>query len=97
MRVAADVCFLFSFFLAEVEKCLEEPERLGLLFSRYERRLNMYVVYCQNKPKSEYIVSEYLDSFFEVSDQKSIALLVATRFGLTGTEEKGFVQSVFES
>lgn len=25
----------------------------------------MYVVYCQNKPKSEFIVAEY-DSFFEV-------------------------------
>ena len=27
----------------------------------------MYVVYCQNKPKSEHIVSEYIESFFEVS------------------------------
>lgn len=26
----------------------------------------MYVVYCQNKPKSEFIVAEY-DTFFEVS------------------------------
>lgn len=52
--------------LAEIEKCLEEPERLGILFKRYERRLSMYIVYCQNKPKSEYIVSEH-DSFFEVS------------------------------
>ena len=30
-----------------------------------ERRLQMYVVYCQNKPKSECIISEY-ESFFEV-------------------------------
>ncbi|XP_035225053.1 rho guanine nucleotide exchange factor 25-like isoform X2 [Stegodyphus dumicola] len=57
-------------FCAEIEKCLEEPQRLGLLFRRYERRLNMYVVYCQNKPKSEYIVSEYLDTFFEEARQK---------------------------
>lgn len=27
----------------------------------------MYVVYCQNKPKSEHIVSEYIDTYFEVS------------------------------
>lgn len=27
----------------------------------------MYVVYCQNKPKSEFIVAEY-DSYFDVSD-----------------------------
>lgn len=31
-----------------------------------ERRLHMYVVYCQNKPKSEHIVSEYIDTYFEV-------------------------------
>lgn len=54
-------------FLAELERCAEEPQRLGPLFKRYERRLNMYVVYCQNKPRSEVILSEYLDSYFEVS------------------------------
>lgn len=26
----------------------------------------MYIVYCQNKPKSEHIVSEYIDTYFEV-------------------------------
>ncbi|MEJ1277292.1 solute carrier family 26 member 10 [Cricetulus griseus] len=30
-----------------------------------ERRLHMYVVYCQNKPKSEHVVSEFGDSYFE--------------------------------
>lgn len=35
-------------------------------FCFQERRLNMYVVYCQNKPKSEHIVSEYIDTYFEV-------------------------------
>ncbi|KAI1278144.1 Kalirin [Halotydeus destructor] len=57
-------------FLAEIEKCLEEPERLGILFKRYERRLNMYIVYCQNKPKSEFIVSEYIDTYFEEVRQR---------------------------
>lgn len=61
-------------FLAELERCLHEPQRLGPLFKRYERRLNMYVVYCQNKPRSEAIVSEYLDSYFEVSALKHSAL-----------------------
>lgn len=32
-----------------------------------ERRLHMYIVYCQNKPKSEHIVSEYIDTYFEVN------------------------------
>ncbi|RWS29210.1 triple functional domain protein-like protein [Leptotrombidium deliense] len=57
-------------FLAELEKSLEEPERLGLLFRRYERRLNMYIVYCQNKSRSEYIVSEHLDTYFESLRQR---------------------------
>ncbi|KAM8883086.1 triple functional domain protein-like isoform 4-T4 [Synchiropus picturatus] len=54
-----------DFFLGELEKCLEDPDRLGALFLKQERRLNMYVVYCQNKPKSEHIVSEYIDTYFE--------------------------------
>ncbi|XP_071476198.1 triple functional domain protein-like [Diadema antillarum] len=51
-------------FSQEIAKVLEEPEKLGPLFKRYERRLRMYVVYCQNKPKSEYLVNEF-ESFFE--------------------------------
>uniref|UniRef100_A0A4W5JVS6 Trio Rho guanine nucleotide exchange factor a n=1 Tax=Hucho hucho TaxID=62062 RepID=A0A4W5JVS6_9TELE len=35
-----------------------------------ERRLHMYVVYCQNKPKSELIVSEYIDTYFEDLKQR---------------------------
>ena len=35
-----------------------------------ERRLYMYVKYCENKPKSEYIVSEFLDTYFEEIRQK---------------------------
>ncbi|PNI42220.1 TRIO isoform 6 [Pan troglodytes] len=54
-----------DFFLGELEKCLEDPEKLGSLFVKHERRLHMYIVYCQNKPKSEHIVSEYIDTFFE--------------------------------
>ncbi|XP_051925865.1 triple functional domain protein isoform X1 [Hippocampus zosterae] len=54
-----------DFFLGELEKCLDDPDRLGPLFLKQERRLNMYVVYCQNKPKSEHIVAEYIDTYFE--------------------------------
>ncbi|XP_056154644.1 triple functional domain protein isoform X2 [Lampris incognitus] len=59
-----------DFFLGELQKCLEEPDRLGPLFVKQERRLNMYVVYCQNKPKSEHIVSEYIDTYFEDLKQR---------------------------
>uniref|UniRef100_F6X840 Uncharacterized protein n=1 Tax=Xenopus tropicalis TaxID=8364 RepID=F6X840_XENTR len=53
-----------DFYLAELEKCLLEPERLAQLFIKHERRLHMYVVYCQNKPRSEFVVAEY-DAYFE--------------------------------
>ncbi|XP_065319272.1 rhoGEF domain-containing protein gxcI-like [Gordionus sp. m RMFG-2023] len=52
-------------FCKEIEKCLDNPELPGWAFVKFERRFQMYVVYCQNKPKSEYIVSEYLDTYFE--------------------------------
>ncbi|KAJ8260147.1 hypothetical protein GJAV_G00177600 [Gymnothorax javanicus] len=59
-----------DYFLAELEKCVAEPERLAQLFIKHERRLHMYVVYCQNKPKSEYIVSEYIETYFEELKQQ---------------------------
>ncbi|XP_053326998.1 kalirin isoform X2 [Spea bombifrons] len=58
-----------DFFLGELQKCIEEPERLAQLFIKHERRLHMYVVYCQNKPRSEYVVAEY-DSYFEEVTQE---------------------------
>ncbi|KAL3855028.1 hypothetical protein ACJMK2_014258 [Sinanodonta woodiana] len=57
-------------FQAELEKCEEDAERLGLTFTRYERRLYMYVKYCENKPKSEFVVAEYVDTYFEEIRQK---------------------------
>uniref|UniRef100_A0A8C2K0S4 Rho guanine nucleotide exchange factor 25 n=1 Tax=Cyprinus carpio TaxID=7962 RepID=A0A8C2K0S4_CYPCA len=66
-----------DFFVGELEKCLEDHEKLPGLFSKHERRLHMYVVYCQNKPKSEFIVAEY-DSYFEGIQQD-----VNTRLGIS--------------
>ncbi|XP_062321600.1 rho guanine nucleotide exchange factor 25 isoform X2 [Osmerus eperlanus] len=54
-----------DYLLGELEKCVNEPDRLAQLFIKHERRLHMYVVYCQNKPKSEHIVSEYIETYFE--------------------------------
>ena len=56
----------YSSFLKALERCIDHPADLGPLFKRYERKLHMYVVYCENKPKSEYIVSEHIDTYFEV-------------------------------
>ncbi|XP_034255517.1 kalirin isoform X2 [Thrips palmi] len=58
-----------DFFLKALERCQLHPEEIGPLFKRYERKLHMYVVYCQNKPVSEYIVSEH-DTYFEELRQK---------------------------
>ncbi|KAM9802096.1 kalirin isoform 2-T2 [Syngnathus typhle] len=51
-------------FVGELEKCLDDHEYLAKLFIKHERKLHMYVVYCQNKPKSEYIVAAN-DTFFD--------------------------------
>ncbi|KAM9308253.1 triple functional domain protein [Gastrophryne carolinensis] len=59
-----------EFFWGELEKCLQEPERLPTLFVKHERRLHMYIVYCQNKPKSEHIVTDYIDTYFEDLKQR---------------------------
>ena len=59
----------FSNFLKNLENCIESGLIVDLakLFKEKERKINpMYVKYCQNKPKSEYIVSEYLDTYIEV-------------------------------
>ncbi|KAI4889787.1 hypothetical protein NFI96_030817, partial [Prochilodus magdalenae] len=53
-----------EFFMVELEKCLQDHDKLAELFIKHERRLHMYVIYCQNKPRSEFIVAEY-DTFFE--------------------------------
>ncbi|XP_069388513.1 kalirin isoform X3 [Paralichthys olivaceus] len=58
-----------DFFVGELEKCLEDNEHLPELFIKHERRLHMYVVYCQNKPKSEFIVAEY-DTYFDGIQQE---------------------------
>ncbi|CAG06765.1 unnamed protein product, partial [Tetraodon nigroviridis] len=63
-----------DYFLGELEKCLADPDSLAQLFIKHERRLHMYVVYCQNKPKSEHIVSEFIETYFEVSAPLQAAL-----------------------
>lgn len=41
----------------------------------------MYIVYCQNKPKSEHIVSEYIDTFFEVRAKKETNISESSVYG----------------
>ncbi|NP_001314918.1 kalirin RhoGEF kinase b isoform 1 [Danio rerio] len=58
-----------EFFLCELEKCLQDHDKLAELFIKHERRLHMYVIYCQNKPRSEFVVAEY-DKYFEGVQQE---------------------------
>ncbi|XP_052862122.1 rho guanine nucleotide exchange factor 25-like [Anopheles cruzii] len=53
-------------FLKSLQKCLQNPYELSLLIKRSERKLHMYVVYCQNKPVSEHIVQEHMSYFDEL-------------------------------
>ncbi|XP_076272417.1 trio Rho guanine nucleotide exchange factor isoform X4 [Rhynchophorus ferrugineus] len=52
-------------FLRQLKTAIENPEELAQLFKKYEMKLRMYEVYCKNKPISEYIVAEHLDTYFE--------------------------------
>ena len=45
-----------------------------VFISFQERRLYMYVKYCENKPKSEVIVTDFID-FFEVTAAAAAALI----------------------
>uniref|UniRef100_A0A3Q3K632 Kalirin RhoGEF kinase a n=1 Tax=Monopterus albus TaxID=43700 RepID=A0A3Q3K632_MONAL len=68
-----------DFFVGELEKCLEDHEHLPELFIKHERRLHMYVIYCQNKPRSEFIVAEY-DTYFEGIQQDIQSRLAISDF-----------------
>ncbi|KAI6203627.1 hypothetical protein M3Y94_00578900 [Aphelenchoides besseyi] len=59
-------------FIKEIEKCLENYEAAGNAFVKHERRLHTYYVkYCQNKPKSDFLVSqEAFEQFFADTKQK---------------------------
>ncbi|XP_055764092.1 kalirin-like [Salvelinus fontinalis] len=66
-----------EFFLVELEKCLQDHDRLAELFIKHERRLHMYVVYCQNKPRSEFVVAEYETFFEEVQREISCRMSIS--------------------
>uniref|UniRef100_H3DDY1 non-specific serine/threonine protein kinase n=1 Tax=Tetraodon nigroviridis TaxID=99883 RepID=H3DDY1_TETNG len=68
-----------EFFVGELEKCLDDHEHLPELFIKHERRLHMYVIYCQNKPKSEFIVAEY-DTYFDGIQQDIQSRLTISDF-----------------
>ncbi|AWO95656.1 hypothetical protein SMAX5B_015273 [Scophthalmus maximus] len=66
-----------DFFLIELERCVQNHDLLADLFIRHERRLHMYVVYCQNKPRSEFIVIEYENFFEEIQHEISCRMSIS--------------------
>lgn len=67
----------FSVFLKTLYNCIQNPSELGMIIKRSERKLHMYVVYCQNKPVSEHIVAEHLSYFDEIRQKLKHKLLVS--------------------
>lgn len=47
------------------------------MIKRSERKLHMYVIYCQNKPVSEHIVAEHLGYFEEIRQKLKHKLFVS--------------------
>lgn len=66
-----------DFFLVELDRCVQNHDLLADLFIRHERRLHMYVVYCQNKPRSEFIVIEYETFFEEIQHEISCRMSIS--------------------
>uniref|UniRef100_A0A8C6WS45 Kalirin RhoGEF kinase b n=1 Tax=Neogobius melanostomus TaxID=47308 RepID=A0A8C6WS45_9GOBI len=66
-----------DFFLVELDRCLQNHDLLADLFIRHERRLHMYIVYCQNKPRSEFIVIEYEKFFEEIQHEISCRMSIS--------------------
>lgn len=71
---------LCSTFVKSIQNAIQNSIEVGPLFQRYERKLKMYVIYCQNKPVSEHIVAEHLGYFEEIRLKLKHKLVVSTLF-----------------
>ncbi|XP_067944220.1 rho guanine nucleotide exchange factor 25-like [Watersipora subatra] len=56
-------------FLPELEKVYDNPQKIGSLFTKYEKQLRLYVTYCENKPRSEYLVAEHPSTFHKLASK----------------------------
>lgn len=57
---------LCSYFLESLKSCIQDPVQLAKVIKDRSRKLGMYVVYSQNKPLSEHILSEHSAYFNEI-------------------------------
>lgn len=58
-----------SYFLKALIQSQKTPTELGSTIKRYSNKFQMYITYCNNKPKSEHIVTEHAQ-YFDVVRQK---------------------------
>ncbi|XP_076006203.1 kalirin-like [Genypterus blacodes] len=66
-----------DFFLVELDRCVQNHDLLADLFIRHEHRLHMYVDYCRNKPRSEFIVTENETFFEEIQHEISCRMSIS--------------------
>ena len=59
----------FSYFLKALIQSQKTPTELGTIIKRYGNKFQMYITYCNNKPKSEHIVTEHAQ-YFDLVRQK---------------------------
>lgn len=57
-----------QYFLHELERCENNPLKVGAVFLEHEAKFYLYALYNKNKPKSDSLMSEYGTNFFKVSD-----------------------------
>ncbi|XP_037905346.1 uncharacterized protein LOC119648013 isoform X4 [Hermetia illucens] len=65
-------------FLAELERCENNPLKVGAAFLANESKFYLYALYNKNKPKSDTLMSEYGTAFFkskqlELNDKMDLA------------------------
>lgn len=58
-----------QYFLHELERCENNPLKIGAVFLEHESKFYLYALYNKNKPKSEALMSEYGSRFFKVCTQ----------------------------
>ncbi|XP_072560102.1 guanine nucleotide exchange factor DBS isoform X2 [Paramormyrops kingsleyae] len=59
-------------FRKELENCIENPELVGACFLKRKEDLQMYEKYCQNKPRSEALWRQCVESSFFQECQKKL-------------------------
>uniref|UniRef100_A0A8C3LKG2 Kalirin RhoGEF kinase n=1 Tax=Chrysolophus pictus TaxID=9089 RepID=A0A8C3LKG2_CHRPC len=77
MKGKDKIVFVVGFLLKAEQNSSRYLTRLLCILLSQERRLHMYVVYCQNKPRSEYIVAEYEAYFEEVQQEINQRLTIS--------------------